>query len=412
MIPRMPSRPLAMSALALLVAVACSNGGKSALPPVSPTPSVTTTTPSPTKTAKPSTKPTPKPTKTTAKPTPTTMPTSSNGIPPATGPAPKHFTPVDFSFLGHSVGWALGQHCPDTCKPIMARTTDSGRSWHESPAPKGATISGDEPNAIRHVRFGNLKNGWVFGPELHATHDGGKTWTKLNLAGEVYTLEEAKSTTWAIARDCSGGDCGFFLWVAPQDSDNFTLRRKLPYLGNGTLKLVRHEGSTAWLATNGPSKPRLWRTTNAGYDWTEVTDPCASFGDGSDQFLSRVDANRVWMLCAYDSGAGSQSKAVFHSTDGGRHWGSRSDLSRSGQATDFVALSASTALLSTSRGGLQRTTNGGITWNVVAKDCCDAGFGKIESINLVDVWAVGVGANAILYSPDRGARWSPYAFTA
>jgi len=409
MIPRMPTRRAALPALALVLLAACSRDAQQGLPSASATPSATS--PSPTPTPTPSATAKPKPTSTpTAKPTP--KPTSTSSIPPATGPAPAHFTPVDFSFLGHSVGWALGKHCPGECGPVMARTTDQGRTWHQSTVPAGTSASPDVANAISRVRFGNLENGWVFGPALHATHDGGKTWRAVDLGGEVWTLEEAKSTTWAIVKGCAAGGCRFYLYVAAQDSDAFAQRAVLPYAGEGTLQLVRHEGSTAWIATKGPSVPRLWRTTNAGYSWTEVADPCAAFGDGSDQFLSRVDASRVWMLCSADAGAGSQTKYVFHSTDGGRHWGSRSEGPRSGLAVDFVALSAQTALLSTTHGGLRRTTNGGITWSTVAPDCCDAGFGKIESVNSYDVWAIGVGANAIFRSGDRGASWASYGFRA
>jgi photosystem II stability/assembly factor-like uncharacterized protein len=391
-----------------LVATGCKSKNHPSAQPT-PTPGVTSSAPSATPSATTSAKPSASASAmSSATPTASPKPT----VPPATGPAPAHFQPVDFSFVGQSVGWALGQTCGDTvCQPVMARTTDAGHSWHESPHPP-TTASPDAPEAVSQVRFGNLRNGWLFAPSLWSTHDGGNHWKKLSLPGEVFTLEEAKGTTWAVVRSCPGdGACTFSLWTAPQDSDAFTRRTTLPYSGDGTVGLVRFSASYGWLTSRGSGTAKLWRTTNAGRTWTSVPDPCATaFDYGPAQWVSRVDAANVWILCGGDAGAGHQRKAAFHSTDGGRHWGSRNDPSDTGNVVDFFALSPSTALLATTHSGLLRTTNGGISWHAVAPDCCDFGFGKIESIDMQHVWAIGPGANAIFFSADRGAHWGKYTF--
>jgi photosystem II stability/assembly factor-like uncharacterized protein len=356
----------------------------------------------------------------TASPSDTASPTASASMSPtataspSSAPAPAHFLPLDFSFVGASTGWALGQACTGTsCPVVIARTTDGGRTWHEAPHPDGYTTKGDSgPPLVRYVRFGNLSNGWLFGPTLLSTHDGGAHWKRLTLAGRgAVSVEESGGTVWALTRACVKNVCAYDLWTAPQDSDAFAKRTRLPYTANGNLQLVRYSASFAWLVGRGEATGRIWRTTDAGRTWTEVPDPCGTaFPYAPTQILTRVDAANLWLLCGGDSGVGSQVKASFHSTDGGRHWGSRNDPPSTGLVMDFLALGTQTALLATTHSGLLRTTNGGISWTVVAPDCCDTGFGKLESIDLRHAWALGP-PNAIWYTADRGAHWGRVAFT-
>jgi photosystem II stability/assembly factor-like uncharacterized protein len=409
MMPRMPTRRIAMSALVLVLATACSKGSGAAAPTASPS----TAPPSATASATASTKPKPKPTATATTPAP--KPTATKpAIPPATGPAPAHFSPIDFSFVGAHVGWALGQVCTDSsCTARMARTTDSGHSWHASPAPNGLHTNEDEGDAVREVRFGNQDHGWLFGPSLYATHNGGTTWKKLDMDGDVLALEEWQHTTWVLVSSCEAGGCRVSLWVAPMGSDAFTLRALVP-AGNALDKrfqLVRAGTVSGWVSAWGDGESLILRTRNDGRTWTQITDPCKSqmvFG----KRLTRIDAQNLWIACGFDSAAGSQGKTVYHSNDGGTHWGSKNDAPMRGQFADLVALGTQTALLSTSHSGLLRTTDGGISWREVAPDCCDAGFGKIETIDYTNAWAIGFGANAIFFTSDRGAHWGRFTFHA
>jgi photosystem II stability/assembly factor-like uncharacterized protein len=397
-------RSAAFGIALVLLATGCQGGTKNAAPTTAPP-----TTPSETATTAPATTPPP----TTAPPTGSATPTAGPTAGPATGPAPAKFRPIDFSFVGANSGWALGEACTATaCPVVVARTTDSGHTWHQAPAPDGYTTEGDAgPRLVRNIRFGNLSNGWLWGPVLAATHDGGATWKAVTLPGQaVVNLEESGGTVWAVTRACTQNACTFDLWNAPQDSDAFVRRARLPYTGTDYLQLVRYSASFAWLVLRGEGKGRIWRTTDAGRTWGEVPDPCGTaFDYAPTQVLSRIDAANLWLLCGGDSGAGSQPKVVFHSTDGGRHWGSRNDAPLRGLAMDLVALGTQTALLSTSHSGLLRTVNGGISWAVVAPDCCDQGFGKIESIDLQHAWATGP-PNAIWYTADRGAHWGRFGF--
>lgn len=398
-------RTAAFGLALLLLATGCRSGTKKAVPTTAPP---TTASPTPPATTPPPTLPT----------LPTTAPPASatpTGLPPATGPAPARFTPIDFSFVGANAGWALGEACgtATTCQAVVARTTDSGHTWHQAPAPGRTTKGGVREDEVRSIRFGNLSNGWLFGPALLSTHDGGAHWKELALPGDgVVALEESGGTVWAVAATCYAGGCRHTLWTAPQDSDAFVRRVQLPNTGMEGFRLVRYSASFAWLVANDGGTGRIWRTTDAGRTWHAVPDPCGTaFDYVGTQILSRLDAANVWLLCGGDSGAGSQSKAAFVSGDGGRHWGPRLDVPLRGLAQDLVALGTQTALLSTTHSGLLRTAGNDVSWRVVAADCCDAGFGKIESIDLQHAWAIGPGENAIFYTADRGAHWGRFRFT-
>jgi len=49
------------------------------------------------------------------------------------------------------------------------------------PAPR-AELS-DDQGGVRQVRFADADNGWAFGPDLWATHDGGAHWGRTRLPG-------------------------------------------------------------------------------------------------------------------------------------------------------------------------------------------------------------------------------------
>ncbi len=401
----------AMSRIAALVAVlglvACSHKAPSASPTPSPAVSTTTAAPSATPSTRPSTKPSP-----TATASPTPSPTRA-GLPQATGPAPAHFTPLDFSFIGSSFGWALGQTCGDTtCLAHVARTTDAGRSWHALPDPGMHT--NDELPAVRAIRFGNQDHGWLYGPALWSTHNGGKSWKQLSLGGDVVALEELSKTAWAVVQKCNAGDCSLALWSAPLGSDAFVRRGAVSAAEpvEKEWQLVRAGSASGWLSGWGNGTSQVLRTTDGGRTWKALANPCATPA-GYYQRLTRYDTQHLWLVCGSDAGAGSQTKTVYRTSDGGAHWGNRNDAPYRGLLHDVFALGATqTALMSTTHSGLLRTNDGGVTWKVVAPDCCDGGFGKIESIDMTHAWAIGYGANAIFFSADRGRTWGHYSFHA
>ena len=409
MIPRMPPRRFVLPALLAVTLTACNGGTQEAAPP---SPSVSETTASPTASATPTApaKPTVPP---TAKPTPTATatPTATKpGLPQATGPAPKAFAPVDFSFIGGTFGWALGSDCgASPCLAKVARTTNGGKTWHALPALKDVKANEENGNSVRAIRFGNQNDGWIFGPTLHATHDGGQSWKQIPTDGDVIALEQTKGTTWLVISSCQAGGCKLSLWTAPSASDNFVMRSVIPGTdaNEKTYQLVRAGSTHGWISGWGNGDSEILRTTDGGKTWKEVANPCKTQGTFR-QRLSRYDAQHLWLVCGTDAGADTQVTNVYHSTDAGTHWGSKNAGPKNASFTDLQAFGATQLGLLSTTEGVMRTTDGGITWKRVIAPTGDFGTGKVETIDFTNGWALGFGS--IYYTRDRGRTWGKYAF--
>jgi photosystem II stability/assembly factor-like uncharacterized protein len=406
MSPRRFVLPCVVLSLAL---TACSKGSPSADPQPTASGSTSAPTASATATATPGPgKPTPKPTvQPTAKPT--ASPTKS-GLPQATGPAPTGFQPADFSFIGATFGWALGTDCgASPCIAKVARTTDAGRTWHALPALNGVKANADDGNSVRAIRFGNQNDGWIFGPTLHATHNGGQSWKQIPTDGDVIALEQTKGTTWLVISSCQAGGCKLSLWTAPSSSDNFVMRSVIPGTdaNEKTYQLVRAGSSYGWLSGSGNGDSEILRTTDGGKTWKEIANPCKTQGNYR-QRLSRYDTQNLWLVCGTDAGADTQVSYVYHSTDAGSHWGSKNSGPKNAPFTDLQAFGATQLGLLSTTEGLMRTTDGGITWKKVVPGNGEFGTGKVETIDFTNGWVLGFGT--IHYTHDRGRTWGTYAF--
>ncbi|MBV9379884.1 MAG: hypothetical protein JO242_04350, partial [Streptosporangiaceae bacterium] len=108
------------------------------------------------------------------------------GVSAQVPPVPPNFAPESVTFIGLGTGWVIGQagtpgHCATRYCTSIARTDDAGKSWSGVPAPLAGAPNG--PDGVSGIRFLNASDGWAFGPELWATHDGGTTWTRIPTNG-------------------------------------------------------------------------------------------------------------------------------------------------------------------------------------------------------------------------------------
>src|SRR6266567_4756942 len=128
---------------------------------------------------------------------------------PAPAPVPANFRPTSLTFVGIKTGWVIGQasspgHCATQYCTSVARTDDAGSTWAGVPAP--LTGAPDGATGVSRIRFLGLHDGWAFGPELWATHTGGKTWAPVDTHGlRVTDLETVGSRVFALWASCTGG---------------------------------------------------------------------------------------------------------------------------------------------------------------------------------------------------------------
>ena len=168
------------------------------------------------------------------------------------------------TFVG-ATGFVLaGFGIPSQCGPPRStsappsrapRTTAAaGTGWPRSRRPAG-------PAGVSQVRFYNTSDGWAFGPQLWATHDGGQHWTQIDTHGlRVTALEAGGQRVFAVWAQCSGtgpdfaADCtGSSLYSASPGSNQWAA---VPGAGTG-YSLSGTAGSAALVLSpsRGSARP-------------------------------------------------------------------------------------------------------------------------------------------------------------
>src|ERR1035438_4554236 len=125
-------------------------------------------------------------------------------------PPPKGFEADSASFVSARTGYVLGARgCSRLpCKARLKETVNGGRTWKSVPAPAVSLVPTYTPtpaSAVSAVRFENARDGWLFAPALWATTDGGRTWRRMFLPGEVIALAVSDGVVFAVSEPVSGG---------------------------------------------------------------------------------------------------------------------------------------------------------------------------------------------------------------
>jgi photosystem II stability/assembly factor-like uncharacterized protein len=223
------------------------------------------------------------------RPTPSETASATSLVPAA------DFAPLSVTAISPTTYWVLGdQSCPWSCR-ILAVTTDGGRTFERLPAsPTGPDTDG--------VRFGSAMDGWVFGKVTHSTHDGGRSWTPVELPGTVVRLEAAAGTVWAVVADGRS----YRLFASPVSTDAWR-EVKLPRQITAPQPDLALQGSRMLLLAGGGSAD-VYRSDDGGRTVQRSPSPCVAELGGA---LSAV-SDAVWARCA----TGTMAKLSV-STDGG-----------------------------------------------------------------------------------------------
>jgi len=288
---------------------------------------------------------------------------------------PPDFRPSSVTFVGTDTGWVIGQagtpgHCATEFCTSVARTDDAGDSWTGVPAP--LTGAADGATGVSQIRFLNLDDGWAFGPELWATHDGGQVWAQVDTHGQRITdLETVGDWVFAVFATCTGGGTAF-----ASGCTSFTLYSSPAWTDDWTPVGAATSGLTAAAAGGAAS---LSLTETRGYllapDGTlyagrvDVVDripawqavgriPCSGAvgqaqadGQPAGALLGAETAQKLLLACASNPvPGGAQKKLIFTSADGGTSWHMIAVAPAPGVATSVAASKAETAVLATDQG--------------------------------------------------------------
>ena len=285
------------------------------------------------------------------------------------------------TFISARTGWALAlQPCHQTGCPRlkMRKTTDGGRHWSPAPAPPARVAGyGSLPaaRAVSQILFADARDGWVFGPGLWATHDGGRSWNRVGTRGlAVQDLAAQDGRVIATFGRCppTAFGCSWFqVYSAPVTADRW---RPVPATaGSGLVGSVTLAAGTGYVAVvhppGNPGRPSmilLAGPADGSRAWRRLAPPCPP-AFNYDAVVAATPHLALVADCASEPGAGSQVKRAYFSPDGGRTWRRLADPPEGGYLSEAsITPMGTTILLTGGRSDIYLSWDTGRTWHTSA----------------------------------------------
>jgi hypothetical protein len=389
--------------------------------------------------------------------TPANQPTPSSGGPSENGtskrdratstptppPAPPNFAVSSVTFVSTATGWVIGQAgTPGQCGPpnayictSIAATGDGGSTWHGVPAPVAGTPNGG--SGVSQVRSLNGKSAWAFGPQLYATHDGGRRWTQIPTHGlRVTDLETVNGIAYAVWAQCAStgadfaADCtSFSLYSAAAGSNSWAPVPGMTGLTTSPAAGQPAQPSSAQLVLTGtrgyllaPDGVVYSGPVTAGAAWqpaqsngTPLTGcgkpgPAQADGVPGGTMLASTGTGLVELCLTQSPGR----KFLAYSPDGGRTWMPAGFAPNAGQAMSLSGTPTGQVLVATSSGIDVSSTVAGaggpysLRWRTAVKGASAPGgysyVGMTTSQQGVAVPA-DTGLHAVWFTYDGGRHW-------
>lgn len=284
---------------------------------------------------------------------------ATTAVPPG-GPVPAGFRVGSMTFVSASDGWVLGTtktcaHAP--CTSVL-RTTNGGRSWVGIPAPKFRLISGTSSTGLIRMRFADSLDGFAYGSQLWATHNGGSTWHHVRqLPGYITDLEASAGVVYAVTTNRKTSKQRVYSSLASTNSWHRVsgLPVTSGFSGLGTITL---HGTAAWVILGG----RLYASQN-GSTWTKEPFRCpAQLAIAS---VGAYSTKQISLLCTSLPALGSTKKVVYASGNGGASFKRRGTPSQGGDGGLLAEPTPRHLFLASSSGAnfIYVSRNGGGTWH-------------------------------------------------
>lgn len=298
---------------------------------------------------------------------------------------------ADMSWVSAADGWALAaQPCTTGTCARLARTTDGGAHWQALPDPpatiEDGTVDCSKVACVSEVRFASRTVGYLYGPALVMTSDGGRTW-RAQPGPQVETLAIAGRQAYRVAYGHGGcpGPCqpalqraaiGSTAWQ-PLISELSGQSVAAQIAASGSAMLLAMFGNQA--AGAGFAQAVVYRSADGGTTWQQRTDPCSGRGTGGKREeedltdLAGAAGGFFAGLCSPRTGSGT---FVVTSSDGGQSWRTAGALPKVQALTLLAAASPATLAVSTGATGgngaftarLLVTTDAGRHWATAAAE--------------------------------------------
>ena len=298
----------------------------------------------------------------------------------------------------------------------MRHTTDGGQTWTDASSPP-TTISLTAQSGVREVRFADPNNGWVFEPELWATHDGGAHWQQQDLPGAPagnYLVSSLETSAGLVHAAVIGSGSSVEVDTSPVDTDNWQVSPTRIMIGAGPVPRAQVvlQRSTGWIV-------EVDRTVIGGArldrgSWVAWQPPCSASGGGA----TLAAASPTSLVAVCDEGVWFGGPPVTHSyysNDGGSTFKQASGRLPLGAGTAVASASSSTAAAgyTASDGSAQilATFDRAVTWTTVysgrAGIISYIGFTSAsQGVAILDAQTSGL----MLMTFDGGRSWNPVSF--
>lgn len=327
------------------------------------------------------------------------------------GPAPAAgFRATSVTFVGSTLGAVLGQAGSCRAGPCtaMAGTHDYGSTWTEIGAPPAGPADGR--SGVSQVRFLNQRIGWAYGPQLYATHDGGKSWRAIDThGGRVIDLSTVGRRAFAVVGfGCTGdgsryaaGCARFRLFSAAAAGNEWDAVAGAAGAGGATPGGLQLTSARGYLLVG----TRLY-TGQAGIrPWQRVTmassAPRCLTGQATRPRLIAPGASELFLVC---QDAGTSTLTLYRSDAQGSVWQRRGVVQATGTVQSLAVTPSGTLVLATTT-GIYRSADAR-TWNPARVSAPAGGFSFIGMTT--DTEGVAVAATpgpAVYITKDGGLTW-------
>lgn len=359
---------------------------------------------------------------------------------PSAGPGPAASRvppPLSVTFVGTNTGWVMGQASPagqcdlaaaHACL-VLRRTDTAGSTWYTVNPPPGHGPDGG--TGVSQIRFLNLSDGWAFGPQLLATHDGGQTWTQIPTGGlRVTALEARGSRVFAVWANCAGtgpdfaARCtNFRVYSSPAGSDHWAPVTGPPSSagpgGAASAASLALTSVTAYALTPGAG---VLSGAVAGGPWqrvsgpgTPVPAPCRAGpaqpdGQPARALLTITAPSDLAVLCTSPVAGGGQRKTLYSSRDGGRTWHATGNAPTAGTAASLSGSPSGALVLATSQ-AIEVSADGGATWTAATVAAPPGGFSYVGMTTSMQGIAVPAdpGQHGVWFTYNGARSWQESA---
>jgi len=319
---------------------------------------------------------------------------------PLASPAPAGPFLIDLTWISDRRGWALAAApCATGLCPRLASTRDGGHTWQMLPDPPVRVpygLGNCPPVAcVSHLRFATPAVGYLFGPALYQTSDGGRAWQRVP-GRPVEALEPSAGTVVRVVYDHGGcpGPCDRVVQETTAGSGAWHTLLGIPAASGGysaAAQLIRQGTATMYLplyghiAGGGPSAHALiFSSADGGQTWQQHPDPCGGTGRSEHDAIGMAAAPGGFAAILCYPRAGTGSMFVVTSADGGASWspprpipgGTRHYLS-------MIAAASPAGLVVATAGGdngpgplpyrLVASTDGGLHWSITVAGTAQLG---------------------------------------